>query len=281
MEGMSLITRWIDGETLPLDLDTPRPEENAKNIEAGRVIYEMRCAVCHGKNGEGDGPKAKELTIKPANFASGIFKFRSTTDVVPADLDIFKTITRGLHGTAMLPWPGLTTLEKWQVTYYIKTLSDLFEKGEVLETVEVPAPIMSRPQYLKLAREAYTKAKCYECHGQEGRGDGTKANELKDDWHRPISPTNFREQIPKRGRNLEEIYLTIATGLNGTPMRSFAKILTPEEMLALAYYIQSITPVPEGVGIMTGMSKMAPEEQLGIMIDHVMTPTVYRPEYFR
>ena len=37
-------------------------------IRTGRMIYEEHCFRCHGLNGEGDGPEADSLIVRPANF---------------------------------------------------------------------------------------------------------------------------------------------------------------------------------------------------------------------
>jgi len=267
MSRMTLMRKWMNGETLPVDLDTPRPAQNEDSIKAGGIIYKNRCAVCHGVKGNGKGEREKDLLVKPADFTSGIFKFRSTKDIAPADVDLFRTVSRGLHGTAMLPWPGLSTVEKWQVVYYIKTFSDLFEDEVAREFVRIPKAVRPETEYIGQGSEVYRKAKCYECHGYEGRGDGEKADKLKDDWQRPIRPRNFREQIMKRGAAVEEIYLTIATGLNGTPMLSYSHVLKEDEMLALAFYIRSIARKPSRGGMMTGMMKMSADERTGMMTD--------------
>ncbi|MDH5542196.1 MAG: cytochrome c [Nitrospinota bacterium] len=280
IQGIETITLWMNGKTVPLDLKTERPTEDAENIRVGRVNYELRCAVCHGTMGDGRGSKAERLKTRPTDFTTGVFKFRSTKGAVPDNLDIFKTISRGLHGTGMLAWPGLTTTEKWQLTYYVKTFSDLFEGADKPEKVYIPSPIMSRPQYMKFGAEIYSKAKCYECHGHEGKGDGEKAGELKDDWQRPIKPANLKERGLKRGKDIDEIYLSIATGLAGTPMQSFAKSLKPDEMLALAYYVQSLSRVPTENGFITGILNMEDDERNGLFIDHVLMPTLYRVKYF-
>ena len=280
IQGIKTITLWMNGKTVPLDLKTPRPPEDDENINAGKVNYELRCVVCHGSMGDGKGSKASRLLIPPTDFTSGMFKFRSTKGAVPSDLDIFKTISRGLHGTGMLAWPGLTTTEKWQLTYYVKTFSDLFDGAQKPEEVYIPPPIMSRPQYMKFGAEIYNKAKCYECHGHEGKGDGEKAGELKDDWQRPIRPANLKEKGLKRGKEIDEIYLSIATGLNGTPMQSFAKTVSPDEMLALAYYVQSLSRMPTENGFIGGVLNMEKDESNGLFIDHVLMPTLYRVKYF-
>lgn len=280
MDGMSLMNRWISGETLPIDLETQKPPENEITINTGKVIYETRCAICHGLKGDGKGERANELQTKPLDFTYGEYKFRSTpTGELPTDEDIFKTVSRGLHGTAMLPWLGLTTGQKWRIVYYIKTFSDVFEDDEKPEIVRVPTSNKSPADYIEQGKIVYEKSECLVCHGFEGYGDGTNADQLKDDWFQPIRPTNFRQQILKRGLEIEDIYLTIATGLNGTPMPSFSDSLTQIEIMALAYYIQSIAPQrTSGMGGMGMMMRqdVSPDEQTGMMIDHVMMPMQFR-----
>ncbi len=273
--GMSLMNRWIRGETLPVNLKAPRPTENEISMNTGKIIYESRCVFCHGLKGDGKGENANELQTKPRDFTYGVYKFRSTsTGHLPTDEDIFKTISRGLHGTAMLPWLGLNTGQKWMVVYYIKTFSESFDDNEKSEIVKVPKPKKSSIDYIQQGKMIYQKSECLVCHGFEGYGDGTNADQLKDDWQQPIRPTNFRRQILKRGLEIEDIYLTIATGLNGTPMPSFSDSLTQDEMMALAYYIQSIAPQsPTDRGMMMGQD-VHPDEQAGMMIDHVMMPSI-------
>jgi mono/diheme cytochrome c family protein len=263
--NMALMAKWINGQTLRVDLDMPKPAQNNESIKAGRVIYKDRCAVCHGPKGDGKGEAAKDLLIKPADFTSGVFKFRSTKDIAPTDADLFKTVARGLHGTAMLPWLGLDAVEKWQAVYYIKTFTDLFDDEKAPETVKAPNAVRPETEYIAQGRQVYKKARCYECHGDEGRGDGEKAKKLKDDLQRPIKPRNFREQTLKRGRNVEDIYLTVATGLNGTPMLSYSSILTEDEMLAVAYYIRSLTRKPSDGGMMMEMTSLTADEKIGMM----------------
>ena len=44
---------------------------NTAAIERGKAIYAVRCALCHGERGGGDGPAAAGLALKPASFRDG------------------------------------------------------------------------------------------------------------------------------------------------------------------------------------------------------------------
>ncbi|MEE8483244.1 MAG: c-type cytochrome [Nitrospinota bacterium] len=271
-QQLSLTERFLVGESIPYDPVTFRPPENKITVAAGKVIYDMRCAVCHGLKGDGKGSRADELEIMPRDFTLAIFKFRSTpAGALPTDEDIFQTLSRGMHGTGMLPWFGLAAAQRWLTVYYVKSISGLFEGEEIMPAVKVPEPTMPPIDYVELGKKVYEKAKCYECHGKEGRGDGEKADKLKDDWFKPIRLRNFREEILKRGLEIEDIYLTVATGLDGTPMDSQSKALSEEEMLAVSYYVQSLAPPVRRVGGRRYLrGDITADERAALDIDHHM-----------
>jgi cytochrome c oxidase cbb3-type subunit 2 len=89
--------------------------------------------------------------------------------------------------------------------------------------------------------EVWKQAKCWECHGQEGKGDGEKAEGLKDDFGFPIPPANLTTGQFKSGPTAKDIFRTMSTGLMGTPMPSFADSLSEEDRWALSYYVLSLS----------------------------------------
>src|SRR3989338_11069433 len=46
--------------------------------EAGKKVYEKKCAWCHGWTGAGDGPAADFLNPRPRDFTSGIYKYKTS-----------------------------------------------------------------------------------------------------------------------------------------------------------------------------------------------------------
>jgi cytochrome c oxidase cbb3-type subunit 2 len=257
--------------TIPLAFGCT-PKLDVSMLARGQRIYEARCARCHGIDGTGDGRYAEELDTPPADFTRGVFKFRSTpSGGLPRDEDLLRVLDRGLRGTAMLPWRGLSRAEKRAVIAYVKAFSRWFAEETPPPPVEVPPP----PDVsLERGRALYLEAGCDRCHGEEGRGDGPKADELTDDWGRPIRPTDFTRGLFKTGAAAEGIYRTLATGLDGTPMPSFADAYGPEELWAIALYVRSLGPVwPDWGGGMMGMMRTArsryatPDERRGMRID--------------
>ena len=210
----------------------PSPEER---------IYLDNCAACHGDRGDGKGPEADRLKIKPRDFTGGTYKFRSTpSGSLPLDDDIFRTISRGVRTTSMLAQLHLSEKERWVVTEYLKTFSPRFKSEKTPEPISIPAEPPTDARLVALGKRMYTDAGCNQCHGSEGKGDGTSAREIKDDWGDPIVPTDLTLKPFKSGPEPEDLYRTISTGLNGTPMPSYADVLSPKERWAIVSYILSI-----------------------------------------
>jgi cytochrome c oxidase cbb3-type subunit I/II len=254
-------TRLSSGVALVID-----PRERARLVSEGKEVYERRCIGCHGEEGDGHGPSAEFLDPKPRDFTKGIFKFRSTPgkDSLPADADLFITVTHGLWGTAMPTWATLPERERLAVIQYIKTFSDRWQNETVGQPIDVPAePPVTMASINNGKTLFHGKAACFICHGPEGRGDGLLAAHLKDEWGNPEHPANFT--LPagthggvKLGHDGVHIFKTIMTGVGGTPMPDFEhqlvhvdvsnqngctappNQLTPMGIWDLVHYVQSL-----------------------------------------
>jgi cytochrome c oxidase cbb3-type subunit 2 len=232
-------------------VSVPRSEEW---IAHGKDVYQRRCLGCHGEKGDGNGPAAAFMQKdRPRNFTLAVFKFRLTpSGSLPDDGDLLRTITRGVRGTAMPTWHELPEKDRLAVIQYIKyelAVDRSDAKNPYLYFVEEPpkAPLyIGEPpapsaEILAHGKEVWQQAKCWECHGDAGKGDGEKAAGLKDDFDFPIPPANLTTGQFKSGPNVEDIFRTMSTGLMGTPMPSYADSLAEEDRWALSYYVLSLS----------------------------------------
>jgi mono/diheme cytochrome c family protein len=212
-------------------------------------LYERHCAFCHGSEGRGDGPAAARLPTPPADFTSGNFKLRSTpSGAMPTDDDLLGTITRGIPGSGMPSFAALPADERKRLVASVKELSrpreggpSYFETRAMPRAVRVPLRPHPAPALVARGRKLYRELSCPSCHGEEGRGDGRSAAELKDYAGRRLHPTDFTLGILKGGADPRQLYLRIATGLNGTPMAEYGDdILMPTDRWALVEYLLSL-----------------------------------------
>jgi len=144
------------------------------------------------------------------------------------------------------------------------------EPSEDPEIVAVPPdpPPADTPQQLAASiaagRQLFLseRAKCFQCHGPEGKGDGEQS-ELYDDWNTPklkkdpawfllpvrrLRPRDFTRETFRGGERPIDVYWRVHTGINGTPMPpagprpGSAGTLTPEEIWHVVRYVRSLGP---------------------------------------
>jgi cytochrome c oxidase cbb3-type subunit 2 len=197
-------------------------------LAEGREVYERYCAGCHGMAGDGRGPAADMLLVKPRDFTKGVFKFRSTpAGTLPTDDDLLRTITRGLARTSMPEWSLLPERERRALVAYVKTfVPDWSERGAGT-VVAIPSPpaTLGSAESVARGREVYALLECTTCHGEHGLGDGPSARTLPvDTWGNPQKPFNFTKGGLKSGGDPQDVYRTFMTGLNGTAMPSYGDI---------------------------------------------------------
>mgnify|MGYP001616566565 FL=1 len=212
---------------------------------AGRAAYVESCARCHGPEGKGDGPDAKRLYPKPRDLTSGVFKFRSTaTGTAPTDEDLFHTITNGLPSAGMPDWKHLDESVRWQLVAYLKSLSSVFQDRppELVSLGTDPGP---KRADLAQGKAIYEKLGCAACHGADGRANGPSASSFTDNWGLPVRPANLAQGWNYRGgSDPHAIVQRILTGMDGSPMPSYAEAATPDEVWQLAYYVRSLQQEP-------------------------------------
>ncbi len=236
-----------------LPVGAEKPEEHKQTQERGRHIYERACLWCHGAEGRGDGPAGwfigRYAAPRPRDFVSEGFKYRSTpSGELPSDQDLFRTLTRGIPGV-MPSFGSLTEQERWEVIAYIKSFNPAFKETPPIP-LDIPVPsIPDSEASVAQGRAIYVQFGCQGCHGENGTGDGPvhRAGELRDEHGLRIAPTDLTSRTSyKNGSNPRDIYRTLMTGLDGTPMPSYATNFEGNEdnVWHLVNYLLSLSPEP-------------------------------------
>ncbi len=86
---------------------------------AGKPLYAVDCAMCHGDSGKGDGAAGASLAAKPTDLTTG--KILSDPDG-----EIFLVIKNGktTNGKVVMPpVRRLTDEQIWQMTAYVRTMA--------------------------------------------------------------------------------------------------------------------------------------------------------------
>ncbi len=209
----------------------------------GQEIYQVNCSACHGVEGDGNGPAASMFRIRPRDFRTGIYKFRSTpSGSLPTNDDLLGTVVQGLRWTGMIGRADLTDSAGKAAVEYLKGFSSRFANERPAKPVDVPPAPVKTAQLLAQGRKLYSELGCAACHGESGRGDGPSAQGLKDDWGWPSWPSDLTWRPLKRGSDLGGTFLTLVTGLSGTSMPSYADSLDSQQAWALVYYMESMVP---------------------------------------
>jgi len=103
----------------------PVPEKNAKmanpvksdkeSISAGKALWNLHCASCHGKTGLGDGSKAAQLKTQPQDLTKGAAQTQS-------DGSLFYKISEGREDMPSFKKKIPDAEDIWNVVNYMRTL---------------------------------------------------------------------------------------------------------------------------------------------------------------
>lgn len=217
LKSGSIETSIEPGEVLP---------SSPALLEAGKGTYQKHCLSCHGAAGDGAGDAAYLLYPRPRDFTSGQFRLVSTWEGIPADSDLFRTISRGMPGSAMPSWAHLDERTRWGLVHYVKSFST--RAFDLPASVKPAGPnqegkgIIEPPPEAPFPKEAQARARalyvqgCAPCHGLSGRGDGQQ--EQQDSKGLPTRPRDLTAGVFKGAPDPVHVYRRIVAGLPGSPM---------------------------------------------------------------
>ena len=200
----------------------------------GKKLYRRYCVGCHGSLGDGNGDNAQWVDPRPRDFVAATFKCRSTpTGTLPTDQDLFNSVSRGFTNSNMPHWDSLPAQNRMDLVAYIKTFSPRWQSEKPGDPIKIPPEPAVTAQSITHGGELFQKMECWKCHGQQGRGDGPSAATLTDSKDQPIRPYNFA------GTN-DDLYRIFMTGLDGTPMPSFADVIQPNDAWDLVHFLRTL-----------------------------------------
>lgn len=224
---------------------------NPAEIAQGERTFGSECSFCHGPKGEGAlGPALAVPRLRRA----------------PTDQALFQVIREGIAGTQMPP-STLSTAQLWQLVAYVRTL------GHVAQSKSTGDPKRGQQIYAG-------KGGCTRCHTLGGHGGGIGPDlsdvgaRLDSDFIRAslatpeasiprdfmqvrlvtkdgqrltgvrVNEDTFSIQIRDLSNQLHSFWKTELSELvkepNRSPMPSFSKTLTPEELDNLVAYLESL-----------------------------------------
>ena len=230
---------------LRAEVPTSGPQTVAVDMEAaerGQPVYERYCQTCHGGRGDGRGSSAPNMAPRPRNFVAAVFKCRSTPNgSLPLPGDIRRTVGAGMHASAMPGWNALGEAQIYDTVEYVRALSLRWRAEQVQVPLSIPEEPRADETSIARGRAVYDRVQCGACHGPSGRGDGPAVAALRDDSGNPIVPFDFTGDRPLRcGSSPRDLYRTLVTGIDGTPMPSFAAALEAQDLWDLVHFVMSL-----------------------------------------
>lgn len=217
-----------------------KPEVNDELLAIGEAAYARECAACHGTEGDGKGLGAHYVNPRPRDFTLAVYKLRSTPNgEVPTHDDLFNTITDGVPNSMMPSFKSLSEKERWALVEVILRFGGIEE--EEAAPITVPPQPMLTDASVKSGKMVYERLQCATCHGVEGHGDGPSSLTLVNDAKERIFAPDITTGRYKGGSRPEDLYTRIATGLDGSPMPSYAAEAKPDEIWNLVHFLQSLT----------------------------------------
>lgn len=112
---------WKGASARTLPAAGPVTEEN---VRRGKALFMQLCASCHGPEGQGDGPLASRLSLRPPNFGADAWR-RVSPEAAPLP-QLMGIIRNGLRGE---PMAGHETLEDDELVCLAEYVAELHASG--------------------------------------------------------------------------------------------------------------------------------------------------------
>lgn len=144
---------------------------SARDVQAGKALYDRQCASCHGPGGRGDGPSAVALATKPADLTDG-----RLLNPLPDEF-LISVIRRG--GPAEGLAPTMPPFEKFlseaqtaQVVAYVRSLAQPPPRpGQAAPLVRVEGAPRQPIFFSHVIHAGSFAIPCQHCHADARRSE--------------------------------------------------------------------------------------------------------------
>ncbi len=214
----------------------------AQRLESGHKIFASSCAMCHGDQGNGDGPLAAEL-LKDSGVSPARLNDPARLSALGRD-GVRRIIVEGgghRNRSNLMPAWGdkLTPAMADDVTDFVMSLPSQ-HPGTPAATLE---------KYLKAPPGSPEEGKklfvyyCSGCHGLAGKGDGVYAQTLR--ARHKVWPRNLTQTSYFAKKTDQDLYVTVALGGGhigkSTMMPAWTVTLAPEQIKHLVSYVRTLS----------------------------------------
>lgn len=227
------------GVTLLLAASGGWAQETPKgDLALGESVYKEICFSCHGQTGDGKGPSWLNTMPRPQVFIDINYVSRLT------DQYVFEVVKHGKLAVLKRQVNGSTLR-----AVAMPSFEDVLEDSQIRELIAFERAFRTGAPQSAETREIFNDA-CAVCHGQRGRGDGTRASKRQPappgfvseiqpapaDYHDPLFMDRFSDDflfaLIKKGR----IGASEVAGFD--TMKPYGHVLSDEEIWGVVRYIR-------------------------------------------
>lgn len=150
------------GEVLDRFIMEDRPTRNNRiqsgDAENGKQLFAKECSSCHGTEGRGDGPAARDLPVEFHNWSEGLALNRLSDD------ELFRVIRKGGRNTRrsrlMPSWGAIfDDLQTWDLVAFLRTLQpDLKSLVPEADSFNITRAVLPTALVRKVTRETQLPA---------------------------------------------------------------------------------------------------------------------------